>query len=118
MFQKGDNSSFHASGSVMVRGRTPGCDMPPSKPRACSRVHRPFSERQSKHSSHIKAAEAGHSTPVYWFVIPLHRLITVGLQRASCPSAKNLKVEVLIPVRPKENVNRPINQYTAKLPNP
>lgn len=59
-----------------------------------SRLRLSSSARQSKHKNHIKAAEPGHSAPVYWFVILLQRLITVGLQRAGWPSARNLKVEV------------------------
>lgn len=45
------------------------CDVPLSSLAYVSRAHLPSSAWQSKHRNHIKAAEPGHSAPVYWFVI-------------------------------------------------
>lgn len=76
---------------VVCGGRPPGCDVRLSNPGHVSRVHLPFSARQSKHRNHIKAAEPGHSAPVYWFVILLQRLITVGLQRGRLAICKEFE---------------------------
>lgn len=48
VFQKGDNSSFHASGCVTVGGRPPGCDVPLSNPGHVSGTHLPSSSWQSR----------------------------------------------------------------------
>lgn len=90
----------------------PGCDVPLGSPGHVSRAHLPSSEWQSKHRNHIKAAEPGHSAPVYWFVIFLQRLITVGFQRAGWPSARNLKVEVWNSCQAKRT-NKQTNQSVA-----
>lgn len=98
--QKADNSPLHAGGGG-VSDPTPPSPITHHhhhlllrRPGHVDRVHLPSSAWQNKHRNHIKAAEPGRSAPVDWFVILLQRLITVGIQRAGCPSVRNLKVKV------------------------
>lgn len=67
------------------------CDVPPSRLAYVSRAHLPSSAWQSKHRNHIKAAEPGHSAPVYWFVILPPKVNYRGVSKGRQPICKEFE---------------------------
>lgn len=112
VFQKGNNSSFHASG--MVGGRPPGCDMPLSNPGHVSGTHLPSSSWQSKHRHNIKAAEPRPQCPC--------ALVCYSPPKVNYSGASKdwlaWKLKSQVPVWANEKINRPINQCVARLHTP